>query len=75
METGAILTAEEHQISGGLGSAVAEVVVNTFPVPMEFVGMPDSFGESGQARELMDKYGMNAKTIVEKSKKLLKRKT
>ncbi len=72
--TGAILTAEEHQITGGLGSAVAEVVVNSIHVPMSFVGMPNSFGESGKARELMDKYGMNAETIVQQSIELLKRK-
>ena len=72
--TGAILTAEEHQITGGLGSAVAEVIVNSIPVPMNFVGMPNSFGESGKARELMDKYGMNAETIVQQSIELLKRK-
>ena len=72
--TGAILTAEEHQITGGLGSAVAEVIVNSIPVPMSFVGMPNSFGESGKARELMDKYGMNADTIMQKSIELLKRK-
>ena len=74
METGAILTAEEHQITGGLGAAVAEVVVKHHPVPMDFVGMPDQFGESGLARELMDKYGMNAKTIIQKALALLERK-
>jgi len=74
-KTGAILTAEEHQITGGLGSAVAEVVVKNKVVPMDFVGMPNSFGESGMARELMDKYGMNTQTIIQKSKELLKRKT
>ncbi len=73
-DTGAILTAEEHQTTGGLGSAVAEVIVNNVPVPMSFVGMPNSFGESGKARELMNKYGMNADTIVQKSIELLKRK-
>ncbi len=71
-KTGAVLTAEEHQISGGLGSAVAEVLAKAFPVRMDFVGMNDSFGESGQPRELMDKYGMNARTIVEKALNLLK---
>ncbi len=73
-ETGAILTAEEHQITGGLGSAVAEVIVNTHPIPMSFVGMPNSFGESGGALELMKKYGMNSEAIVQKSIELLKRK-
>ncbi|RUA28429.1 MAG: transketolase family protein [Bacteroidetes bacterium] len=73
-ETGAILTAEEHQITGGLASAVAEVVVQNHAVPMEFVGMPNTFGESGKAKELMDKYGMNAKTIIQKSIQLINRK-
>lgn len=73
-KTSAVLTAEEHQITGGLGSAVAEVVVQNHPIPMSFVGMPNQFGESGKARELMDKYGMNAHHIIEKSIELLKRK-
>ena len=73
-KTGAILTAEEHQIKGGLGSAVAEVVVQNHAVPMSFVGMPNQFGESGKARELMNKYGMNAKNIIKQSIELLKRK-
>ena len=68
---GAIVTAEEHQINGGLGSAVAEAQVRCCPVPQEFVGMPDSYGESGKPRELMDKYGMSAKAIVEKVHKVL----
>jgi len=72
--TGAIITAEEHQITGGLGSAVAEVVVQNCAVPMDFVGMPNSFGESGKAMELMDKYGMNAQAIIKKAKSLIKRK-
>jgi len=73
-KTGAILTAEEHQTQGGLGSAVAEIVVQNHAVPMSFVGMPNQFGESGKARELMNKYGMNAKSIIEQSIELLKRK-
>jgi len=74
-ETGAIVTAEEHQIIGGLGSAVAEYVVRNCPVPMEFVGMPDSFGESGEPDELMMKYGMKAMDIVGAVYKVLGRKT
>jgi len=66
-----IITAEEHQITGGLGSAVAEIVVKNHPCKMDFVGMPNTFGESGLARELMDKYGMNAKAIVQKVLKLI----
>lgn len=70
-ETGAILTAEEHQIMGGFGSAVAEVVVRNHPVPMDFVGMNDSFGESGKPEELMKKYGFDKDNIIYKTKNLL----
>ncbi len=73
-ETGAILTAEEHNVVGGLGSAVAEVVVQEAPVPMAFVGVQDSFGESGTPKELMAKYDLTAKDIVAAAKKLLTRK-
>ncbi len=71
---GAVVTVEEHQIIGGLGGAVAEVLARNFPVPMEFIGMPDHFGESGEPDELLIKYGMKAKNIVEASKKVIKRK-
>jgi len=64
-ETSAIITAEEHQVTGGLGSAVAEVVVKGHPVPMQMIGMPDCFGESGEPGELMDKYGLRAVDIAE----------
>jgi len=73
-ETGAVVTVEEHQITGGLGSAVAEALAESYPVPMEFVGMPDSFGESGQPAELLEKYGMSVKGIKEAVKTVLKRK-
>ena len=73
-ETGAILTAEEHNVLGGLGSAVAEVVVQEAPVPMAFVGVQDSFGESGTPKELMAKYGLTAKDIVAAAKNLVTRK-
>lgn len=73
-ETGAILTAEEHNVLGGLGSAVAEVVVQEAPVPMAFVGVQDSFGESGTPKELLAKYGLTAKDIVAAAKKLVARK-
>jgi len=65
-ETGYIVTAEEHQISGGLGSAVAEVVVKNYPVPMGFIGMNDQFGESGEPIELLEKYGMKSSHIIKK---------
>jgi transketolase len=71
-ETGAILTAEEHQVTGGLGSAVAEVVVKNYPVPMDFIGMRDCFGESGKPDELLAKYSMKAQDIVAAARRLIK---
>jgi len=62
-ETGRIITVEEHQVTGGLGGAVAEVVAQAYPVTVRFIGMPDCFGESGQPSELMEKYGMTSKAI------------
>ena len=73
-KTGAVVTVEEHQINGGLGGAVAEVLAENYPVPMERIGMPDSFGESGQPNELLEKYGMSVKKIKEAVKSVLKRK-
>ena len=71
--TGAVVTVEEHQVAGGLGGAVAELLVAKHPVPMEFVGMEDSFGESGKPNELLKKYGMDVLDIVKAVKKTLKR--
>ena len=73
-ETGCIVTAEEHQVRGGMGSAVAECLAANCPVPMEMVGVQDSFGESGQPQELMDKYGLNQENIEAKIRAVLKRK-
>lgn len=73
-ETGCIVTAEEHQVYGGMGSAVAECLVKNCPVPVEMVAVQDSFGESGQPQQLMDKYGLNEAAIVEKIRKVLSRK-
>ncbi len=73
-ETGAILTAEEHSVIGGLGSAVAEVVVKGNPVPMAMLGLNDTFGESGKSEELLVKYGLTAENIAKMAKELLKRK-
>lgn len=71
---GAIVSVEEHNIFGGLASAVAEVLANNYPAPMEFVGTKDTFGESGKPEELFKKYGLGAKNIKEAVKKVLKRK-
>ncbi|MFH1253584.1 MAG: transketolase family protein [Candidatus Uhrbacteria bacterium] len=73
-QTGAIVTAEEHMMAGGLGSAVAELLVATYPVPMEFVGVKDKFGESGKPMELMKKYGLLAENIVKAVLRAIKRK-
>lgn len=73
-ETGAIVTAEEHNILGGLGSAVAEVIVAHKPVPVEFVGVQDTFGESGTPTELMRKYGLTTDDIVNAVNRVIARK-
>jgi transketolase len=73
-KSGAIVTVEEHQITGGLGGAVAEVLSRRLPTPQEYVGMPDHFGESGAPDELLEKYHMKAKDIVEAAKKVIGRK-
>jgi transketolase len=73
-ETGAAVTAEEHSIVGGLGGAVAEVLVENAPVPMVRVGLKDIFGESGKPEELVVKYGLTAEDIVKAVKTVLKRK-
>jgi transketolase len=63
-ETGLIVTVEEHQVIGGLGSAVAEVLSQNHPVRIKMIGMNDSFGETGKPEELMEKYGLTAKNIL-----------
>ena len=73
-KTGAVVTCEEHNIYGGLGSAVAEVLVETCPVPMARVGVEDKFGESGLPDELLEKYGLTAANIAEKAKAVVARK-
>lgn len=73
-DCGAIVTAEEHQVSAGLYSAVAEVVVRTCPVPMEAVAVQNTFGQSGPPEALMKEYGLNAEGIVGAVRKALARK-
>lgn len=73
--TGALVTAEEHQIHGGMGSAVAEVITQHLPVPIEFIGMHDSFGESGQPEELMERFGMKHTHIEAAVRRVLQRKS
>ncbi len=71
---GAVVTAEEHQIHGGLGGAVAECLAAHYPAPIEFIGMQDTFGESGSPQELMEKYGLDVKHIKAAVKKVVRRK-
>ena len=73
-ETGCIVTAEEHQVNGGLGGAVAECVVKHCPVPVEMVAVQDTFGESGKGQELMEKYGLSPSAVEEKIRAVLARK-
>ncbi len=73
-ETGAIVTAEDHNIIGGLGSAVAEAMATTWPVPLEFIGVRDSFGESGEPEELAEKFGLTASHIARAVIRVLERK-
>ena len=73
-ETKAIVTLEEHQVAGGMGSAVAETLSQNFPVPIEFLGIQDKFGQSGTPDELIEHYGMGKDSIKEAVKKVLKRK-
>lgn len=72
-ETKAIVTVEEHQIAGGMGSAVAELLIQNFPVPVEFVGVHDLFGQSGTPDELIEHYGMGKNSIKKAVKTCLRR--
>ncbi len=71
---GAIVTVEEHQIAGGLGSAVSECLAQNFPVPIEFIGVRDQFGQSGTPEELIEHYGLGESNIAEAIKKVISRK-
>src|SRR5438093_13109077 len=73
LETGALVTAEEHTVVHGLGSAIAAAITKDYPVPVEIVGIEDVFGESGEACELMDKYGLTAADVVEAARRARKR--
>jgi transketolase len=73
METGAIVTAEEHLIHGGLGARVAQAVATSHPVPMEFIGLHDTYAESGDAAQLLEKYGLTADSIVAAVRRVVER--
>ena len=72
--TGCLVSAEEHNIKGGLGESIASVLVRNRPVPQEFVAVMDTFGESGTPTELMAKYHLNAEAIVSKAERAISRK-
>lgn len=72
-DTGAIVTVEDHTIIGGLGSAVAEVLAEEYPVPLKRIGVLDTFGESGEPDELFRKNGLTAENIVEEAKRIVRR--
>jgi len=75
-ETGALVTAEDHLIIGGLGSAVAEALAGHYPAPVEFVGLNDTFAETGPDPDtLMDAWGLSVKDIVEAARRALRRKS
>ena len=73
-KTGFIVTAEEHNYLGGLGESISRILASNNPTPQEFVATNDTFGESGTPAQLMEKYGLSAKSIVEKTEKVIKRK-
>ncbi len=73
-KTGCVVTAEEHQINGGLGDSIANVAARECPVPHEYVAVMDTFGESGTPKQLLDKYGLTADNIFAKAEKALARK-
>ena len=69
-KTGAVVTAEEHLITGGLGEKTASLLARYYPVPMRMVAMAEGFGQSGKPSELMEHYGLNAAGIIEKVREL-----
>ena len=73
-KTGCLVSAEEHNIYGGLGESISRLLTTKMPVPQEFVGTKDTFGESGTPSQLMDKYGLNSSSICESAVNVLKRK-
>ena len=73
-KTKCIVTAEEHMLNGGLGDSVAQLLSRKLPLPLEMVGVNDTFGESGTPRQLMEKYGLTSNHIVNAVKKVINRK-
>ena len=73
-KTRCVVTIEEHQAMGGMGSAVSEILSQNHPAPMEIIGVKDRFGESGEPSELLEKFGLTSKNVIEAAKKAIKRK-
>ena len=73
-KTKCAVTAEEHNIIGGMGDAIAQTAVNAFPIPIEYVGTKDTFGESGTPTQLLTKYGLDTPNIVQAAEKVMARK-
>jgi transketolase len=73
-KTKCVVTAEEHQIAGGMGESIAQLLANNQPLPIEFVAVNDKFGESGKPSDLMKKYGLHSSDIIKAVHKVLKRK-
>jgi transketolase len=73
-KTRCAVTAEEHNVLGGLGDSVAQVAARHLPVPIEYIGTNDTFGESGKPTELLKKYGLDTQNIVDAAKKAISRK-
>ena len=73
-KTRCAVTAEEHNIIGGLGDSIAQISAKHQPIPIEFVGTKDSFGESGTPMELLNKYGLDSSSIVAAAEKVMARK-
>jgi transketolase len=74
-KTGCVVSCEEHQLNGGLGDSVAQILATTLPAPIEMIGVNDSFGESGKPAELMKKYGLDAAHIAAAAQRVIGRKT
>ena len=73
-KTKCVVTAEEHQVAGGMGESIAQLLANNHPLPMEFVAVNDQFGESGKPADLMKKYGLQSLDIIKATNLVLKRK-
>jgi transketolase len=74
-KTGCVVTCEEHQMNGGLGDSIAQLLARHYPAPIEFIAVDDSFGESGKPMDLLKKYGLSPENIVNATERVIKRKS